>query len=271
MHDQGRWGLGAVELKVMSFNVRFDNPEDGIHAWKYRKELVVRLILAEGPDLLGTQECTPTQLAFLTHNLQGYTPCIPPRPKDEDSMVQMPTIFYRNDVLIPLDSGEFWLSETPDKYRSKSWGAAFPRLFTYGRFKHLKKGHSFWFANTHLDHVSAEARVNSAAIILKWCLKRRRPIVLVGDFNEPPGGTVHNLLVSSPRGLKDAWVEAGLPGGEAESSTIHHFTGIGKGGRIDWILISKDIEVKETRLVKSSFGFPSDHFPCVATLRLPDN
>lgn len=259
----------GFELRVMTFNVRFDNPDDGIHAWPYRKKLVVETIMDERPDLLGTQECTATQLSYLMEHLEGYRPSIPQRPKDDDPMVQMPTIFYRMESVKPILCGEFWLSQSPAVYKSKSWGAAFPRLFTYGKFKPRKWRTFFWFANTHLDHISADARLEAARMIRSWFSRKKVPVILVGDFNEPPEGPVHGILTEGPSALRDVWRGKASLGQGDDSSTIHHFTGRGKGGRIDWILASPSIIALEAHLVRREEGFPSDHFPLVAKLLLP--
>lgn len=266
--ENAGWGMTQDRLlKVMTFNVRFDNPQDGPNAWPLRKELVVKTILEESPDLLGTQECTISQLQYLMENLKGYAACVPPRQVDDDPRVQMPTIFFRKERLNPLECGEFWLSETPKIYRSKSWEAAFPRLFTYGKFLEPSTGRKLWFANTHLDHVSAKARLMAAQMIWAWLMRKRLPLVLVGDFNEEAGGDVHGILTGSKGKLQDVWRKGG-GAGKPEPSTIHHFTGKGEGGRIDWILASGHFEVLESRLVERKEGFPSDHFPCVALLQL---
>lgn len=255
-------------LKIMTFNVRFDNPQDGPNAWPFRKELVVRTILEESPDLLGTQECTLAQLQYLMENLKGYAACFPPRQRDDDPRVQMPTIFFRQDRLSNLECGEFWLSETPEVYRSKSWEAAFPRLFTHGKFLFVPAGVKLWFADTHLDHVSAQARFMAARMILAWVSRKRLPLVIVGDFNEDAGGPVHRILTGGKGKLQDVWTDAGGAEGSPGPSTIHHFTGKGEGGRIDWILASRHFKTLESHLVQRPEGFPSDHFPFVATLQL---
>ncbi len=254
-------------LKVMTFNVRFDNPQDGLNAWPFRKQLVVKTILEEAPDLLGTQECTISQLNYLMEHLEGYSACLPPRQTDSDPRVQMPTIFFRTKRWRISQCGEFWLSETPDIYRSKSWESAFPRLFTHGKFLDVSTGRKLWFGDTHLDHVSAKARWMAARMIRRWVAARRLPIVLVGDFNEDAGGTVHQILTSGNSKLQDVWRAKGNSKGP-EPSTIHHFTGTGSGGRIDWILASEHFSVLDARLVERSEGFPSDHFPCVASLKI---
>ncbi len=258
-----------ITLKVMTFNIRFDNPEDGLHAWLFRRERVIETILGEGPDLLATQEGMADQLAYLSRNLRGYAACFPARVKDPDPRVQYPTIFFRRRQLAQEACGEFWLSETPEVHRSKSWGTAFPRLFTFGRFRHLSTGRRFWFCDTHLDHVSEEARVQGANLIIHWVRRRRIPVILGGDCNDAPGSRVYRLLTRGPGPFRDSWRVAEGSGRE-EISTAHRFTGKGEGGRIDWILVSRGVEVQDVRILDRAEGnaFPSDHFPYVAGIRL---
>jgi endonuclease/exonuclease/phosphatase family metal-dependent hydrolase len=261
--------MDTITLKIMTFNIRFDNPEDGAHSWAFRKERVIQTILHEMPDLLGTQEVTAVQMGFLDAELRGYRSCVPPRLKDSDPRVQFPTIFYRLDRLAQEACGEFWLSETPEVHRSKSWGAAFPRLLTFGRFRHRPSGKRLWFGNTHLDHVSGEARLHGAQMIHRWSARKRVPVILTGDFNELPDGPVHRLLTGRSGRFRDTWrpVPGSRKGGAA---TVHHFTGKGEGERIDWILASHDVRVDAARILDRvrKDELPSDHFPYVASVRL---
>ncbi len=258
-----------VSLKVMTFNLRFDNPEDGVNAWPLRKERVVRTILKESPDLLATQEGMRHQLEYLIRNLPGYKPSMPWRTPDPEPRVQMPTIFFGAGRFGLKACGEFWLSETPNVHRSKSWGSAFPRLFTYGRFVHLPTGRGLWFGDTHLDHISREARVQGTRMILRWARPKRLPFILAGDFNDLPGSEVHGILTQDSRAVRDTWWEA--HGSHHDSaSTVHNFTGKGAGGRIDWILASPGIQVQEAYILDEmdENAFPSDHFPYVTRLTL---
>lgn len=43
----------AVEFKFMTFNIRFDNPDDGVNQWVFRKEQVVKVIDSRSPDIFG--------------------------------------------------------------------------------------------------------------------------------------------------------------------------------------------------------------------------
>jgi endonuclease/exonuclease/phosphatase family metal-dependent hydrolase len=263
----GKGMAETISLKAMTFNLRFDNPEDGAYAWSFRRERVIETVLLERPDLLATQEGMRNQLDYLVRNLPGYAACLPERPRDPEPRVQMPTIFFRTEPLALRACGEFWLSETPAIHRSKSWGAAFPRLFTYARFMHRPTKRALWFGDTHLDHVSRESRVRGTRLILHWARRKRLPFVLAGDFNDLPGSEVHGMLT---RFLGDTWWMA-KGNKEDDISTIHHFTGKGQGGRIDWILASPGIRVQKAHILDQLEGavFPSDHFPYAVRLTIP--
>ena len=47
-----------------------------------------------------------------------------------------PSIYYHQDFSV-IESGDKWLSETPDSAGSKSFGSMFPRLMNYSYFKKI--------------------------------------------------------------------------------------------------------------------------------------
>jgi len=246
-------------MRVMTFNLRFATPVDGPNAWEYRKELVAEVILNHRPDLLGTQEGTVPQLQYLTEHLPGYLPLTAHR--EEDPTCQYPTIFYRAERFVVHESNEFWLSETPAVHRSLSWGSAFPRMATYGLFQEPGRSTGFYFINTHLDHVSEAARREGARMIREFFVPLNRPLILAGDFNEPPDGSVYGALTGAGKPFRDTWREVHPPGEEA--TTQHKFDGELWGSRIDWILATLPFKVKRVAIVTDSQDgrYPSDHFP----------
>ena len=246
-------------MRLMTLNLRFATPVDGPNEWEYRKELVVEIILAHGPHLLGTQEGTVPQLEYLAAHLPNYQALIGHR--QIDRTCQYPTIFYRQDLFEMRESGEFWLSETPTVHRSMSWESAFPRMVTYGLFREKDRDLWFWFIDTHLDHISAPARLNGARMIREHFFPRGKPLILVGDFNEPPDSPVYREFLHNGSPLKDTWRAIHAPGVEATSQ--HNFDGCPRGSRIDWILLSQLFKVKEAFMVTDNQNgrYPSDHFP----------
>jgi endonuclease/exonuclease/phosphatase family metal-dependent hydrolase len=246
-------------MRLMTFNLRFATPVDGPNEWEFRKELVVEVILDHLPDLLGTQEGTVPQLLYLQQHLTGYLPLTAHR--RVDPTCQYPTIFYRADRFYVEESNEFWLSETPQVHRSLSWGSAFPRMVTYGLFRETGRPLSFYFINTHLDHVSAAARRQGARIIREFFFPLNRPLILVGDFNEPPDDPVYRELLQADSPLQDTWRRVHPP--EAEATTQHGFDGRAWGSRIDWILATPPFRVRRVAMVTDNQNgrYPSDHFP----------
>jgi endonuclease/exonuclease/phosphatase family metal-dependent hydrolase len=246
-------------MRLMTFNLRFANPQDGDNAWEFRKELVAEVILARRPDLLGTQEGTVPQLEYLESHLPGYLPLTAHR--QVDPTCQYPTIFYLEERFEVKLSGEFWLSETPEVHRSVSWDSAFPRLVTYGLFREAGREQDFYFINTHLDHVSARARLEGARMIKEYFFRFNLPLLLAGDFNEPPDSPVFRLMVNEESPLQDTWRALHPPGEEAP--TQHGFDGVPRGARIDWLLTTPPFKVRRVEIVtdQRQGRYPSDHFP----------
>jgi endonuclease/exonuclease/phosphatase family metal-dependent hydrolase len=245
-------------MRLLTFNLRFANPIDGPNHWDHRKELVVDLILTLNPDLVGTQEGTVPQLDYLTDHLQDFLPLVGHR--QVDPTCQYPTIFYRQGFEVK-DSGEFWLSKTPMVHRSISWDSAFPRMVTYGLFKEAGRDLWFYFADTHLDHISSQARFHGARLIREFFQDKPQPLILVGDFNEPPDAAVFQELACPDCRLTDSW-RALHPRGD-DPPTQHNFYGEPRGHRIDWILSTAPFRVTKGEIVgyNQAGRYPSDHFP----------
>jgi endonuclease/exonuclease/phosphatase family metal-dependent hydrolase len=178
-------------------------------------------------------------------------------------------VFYRTDELRVLDSGNFWLSGTPDVPGSDTWGTPFPRMVTWARFQRKSDGRTFVMFDTHLPYREEDnvAREKGAALILERIAKLPpdEPFVLTGDFNTTPDGKVHAMLTQH---LQDAWLVA--PNRSGPEKTFHDFTGQ-PDRRIDWILV-RGFHVKDVRTVTTHEGklYPSDHFPVVADLVFPN-
>ena len=52
-------------MNVMSFNIRYDNPEDSLNNWQYRKDRAANAIRFYDADIVGTQEVLHNQLQDL--------------------------------------------------------------------------------------------------------------------------------------------------------------------------------------------------------------
>jgi endonuclease/exonuclease/phosphatase family metal-dependent hydrolase len=254
-----------MPMQIMTFNLRFENDRDGENAWSCRRDLLVEVIAEASPEILGTQEGRPGQLAYLRHHLPQYR--MQTSGRFWDDTCQYPTLFYRRERFRLLEGGEFWLSKTPSVHRSKDWDSAFPRMMNFGLLEDAETRLSFWVAVTHLDHLGAEARLEQAKIVAEWLSERPGPRILLGDFNDIPDSPVHRVLTSPQTGLRDAWQV--LRRGEDEASMTHHnFHGVPQQCRMDWILVSREFHVRDAVVVRSNRDgrYPSDHFPYAVEL-----
>ncbi len=258
----------ADELIVMTFNLRYASPRPP-NAWPERRGVVKRLIEAQHPDVIGTQEGLYPQLKDIAADLPQYSWIGLGR--DGGSHGEFMAIFYRPDRLEPLEYDHFWLSDTPLVIGSATWGNTNRRMVTWARFRDRTAGGEFYFFNTHFDHVVQPAREKSAQLVLTKVdeLKTALPILLVGDFNVPAGqNKVYNMLVRDGA-FFDTWQRAAKRGELVH--TFHDYRGPRPGdARIDWILGRGSVDCLASEIVtyNDAGQYPSDHFPVVARLRL---
>ncbi|CAN7570450.1 endonuclease/exonuclease/phosphatase family protein [Pseudoxanthomonas sp. LjRoot143] len=253
-------------LRIMSFNIRLPVESDGVDYWETRKPLAVRMLQEQQPDVIGMQELVKSQADYLARELPQYAWF--GRGRDADGGGERMGVFYRTDRLKVIESGDFWLSDTPDVPGSITWDHLYPRMVTWALFEQRSDGKRFYLFNTHLPYRDQDeaARVKGATAIAAHlaALPAGVPVVLTGDFNTTPDSDVHVVLA---RTLQDAWTTALRV--EGSDATFHGFTG-NADKRIDWIFV-KGAQPESITSVTTRWNqrYPSDHFPLVMTLRLP--
>ncbi len=262
---------GDGPLRVMTFNLRYATAADGENAWERRKDLLADTIRAFKPDLLGTQEALAVQIDFLTQQFPEYVVVGVGR-DDGARRGEFSAALARREIFEVLDSGTFWLSETPDKPGSKSWDSSLPRIATWA---HLRQrggaAGEFCFLNTHWDHRGNRARVESARLIRRW-LASHAPehAIVTGDFNADENHPAYRALIAEtpekPR-LIDAYREV-HPQAQGDEVTFHNFLGVRRGRRIDFVLHTSDMKAVEADIdrTKRDGHYPSDHYPVTAVL-----
>ena len=62
--------LRAEEIRVLTFNIRYDRPDPGVRAWTERRDAVAAII-REHADLAGLQEVLPNQRRELAERAQS--------------------------------------------------------------------------------------------------------------------------------------------------------------------------------------------------------
>jgi endonuclease/exonuclease/phosphatase family metal-dependent hydrolase len=261
-------------LRVMTFNIRYATAADGENAWDKRKDFVVEVIRGFDPDLLGTQEVLAAQADFLAMKLSGYAVVGVGR-DDGQRRGEFSAAFYKSSRFKALDSGTFWLSETPDVPGSKSWDSSLPRVATWVKLRDTAGGdRELCFLNTHWDHRGNHARIESASIIRRWLAAHAptMPAIVTGDFNVTEEHQAYREIISDSgdgRPLRDLYRQA-HPERHPEEATFNGFRGTRQGRRIDFVLGTAEFRVSEADILRASRDgrYPSDHYPVTAVLSL---
>jgi endonuclease/exonuclease/phosphatase family metal-dependent hydrolase len=257
----------AQPLRVMSYNIRYDNPADGPNAWSNRKEFLAEQITTTNPDILGIQESLPSQVDWLATALKGYGKAGIGR--DENGTGESVTVFFRMEKFEMTESRTFWLSETPNEM-SKGWDAAIRRICTYVRLRDRKTGQILLVLNTHFDHVGPLSRRNSAELLCKKISELnndKHPVILLGDFNATQDSSPIEVL-------KNDLVEARLAAANVNRPQQGSYNGFDTSkpaeNLIDHIFVSQEIKVERYAMLVETRNnrYPSDHFPVVAELVL---
>ncbi|GAB4427223.1 MAG: hypothetical protein OHK0039_45480 [Bacteroidia bacterium] len=255
-------------LRVMSFNIRLNTPADGYNAWPKRTYLVESMVRYHRADLLGVQEALEGQMQDLARMLPDFASAGVAR--DTGAWAEYSAIWYRRSRFDLLDSGTFWLSETPDSM-SRGWDAALNRIATWVRLRDRASGKTFLYVNTHFDHRGETARQESARLILQQIAALNPtglPVILSGDFNADPTSQPYRILAdpADPLAMRDV-VDLSLAPLHGPASTWSGFQFPGEPGRrIDYVFVKGAVQVLRSAVLAESWSgrFPSDHLPMLA-------
>ena len=251
-------------IKMMSYNLRCISPTDfGKKSWFYRADLIVDDIENEKPGIIGFQEATKGHYSYLQETFPQYDSVITYR--DEAFNSEGCPIFYNKSLYTLVDKGSFWLSETPE-VMSKSWGAQYNRVCSYVILTDNATGNDFVVFNTHLSHVSDEARINGIKVVLdKIAEFGSLPAVIMGDFNAEEGSETY---VKVTENFDDARYRT------EKTSDSHTYQGWGNPEKykiIDYFMISKEgFTVNEYSVLSGLHDgvYSSDHCPIALEVKL---
>lgn len=268
------WGCGMPDpVRVMTFNIRYAGGDSGPNAWNQRRPRVLNTIRQANPDILGLQEVLAYQADELRKELQNYG-FIGVGRDDGQSKGEFAPIMWRRSHFKLLRHGHFALAEDTDTPGIPGWDAALPRIATWTvlAYRHAPLNKLF-VLNTHFDHVGQQARIQSARLIRDVVESMGgRPIIVMGDFNCPPGSPPYHILTADRQNLAELRDVFANPQSAPQQTlgTYHGFDGKPDSERIDWILHNRRFQVIEATINIRHFNnqYPSDHFPVQATLRL---
>ena len=247
-------------MNVLSFNVLCRD-------WAPRVPLVTDVIRAEAPDVFGLQEAHADWMDAVCAAFSDYDYVGIGR-NDGKRDGEFSAVFYQKDRFTLLDSGHFWLSETPD-VPGKGWDAACIRICSWAKLEDKTNGKRFAVMNTHLDHRGAVAAEQGMALILERAAQfGDLPVLLTGDFNSFPESAPCRRAMDA--GFADARAVAPV---RDDLYTFHNFGDPNDNAFqkiIDYIFVKNCKSVESFRVVTDRpDGFlPSDHYPVFAAVNI---
>lgn len=247
------------DIRLMTYNIRYNTPADEPNWWENRKEKVASVILKNSPDVIGVQEALTGQITQLDSFLADYDYYGIGR-SDGKTKGEYAALFFKKERFNVLDKGTFWLSETPAVAGSVGWDAAMERICSWMHLESVISQKSFYVFNAHFDHVGKEARKKSIELIAKKIqqIAPDAPVIFMGDLNFEPHEPPFSIILKN--GFKDSFTN---------SETECTYTGFAVEGaacnRIDYIFTNNKWRVNSFFIDNENDGifFPSDHLPVV--------
>lgn len=260
-------GSCSPRITVMSFNVRQShakevNPNDN---WINRKEACLEMLRTRKPDLVGFQETQfKGQWSFFRDSLASEYDSVGIGRDNGVDKGETSGFLFKKSVFTLLDSGTFWVSETPD-VPSKSFDEKYNRSLTWGLFKVNKTGKRFFYFNTHLG-LTWKSQVEGVNMIvgkMKELNPEGIPLIFSGDLNTDISSKAFDSLKQFMVNSHDvAPVTDDIP-------TYNAWGNKNKERIIDFIWITPDIKCLEYHTDTTPYGgheLISDHYPISATL-----
>ncbi len=252
--------------RVMSYNLRCAN--DGEQTITNRSKVAVGIIKAYLPDSFGVQECTPRWKRIFRSNLGDKYACVGKARDFYGPFTEYSCIYYLKDKYNLIDSGTFWLSETPYKAYTKSFDSNCYRVATWVLLENKQTGERYTHINTHLDHVLDSTRDAQMKVLSEEIIKitGETPVVMTGDFNSNEGSSVYNVALESFSDSKY------LAKNSDDGITFTKYGTIEDEGQgpIDFVFVSKNCQVETYKIVRNIVQgiYPSDHCPVVSDIYL---
>jgi endonuclease/exonuclease/phosphatase family metal-dependent hydrolase len=261
-----QWTAAAPEpLAIMTFNIRYGTANDGPNRWEARRAMLIDLVKAENPDVLGLQEALHFQIDEMLAAMPDYRMVGVGR-ADGGQSGEYSAILYRASRLTPRRSETFWFSDTPNVIASNTWGNAIERICTWALFDDTQ-GRSFYAFNLHLDHISQPSREKSVALLLERIKARApaAPVVVTGDFNTGEANPATRAMLAA---LRDTFRVVHPDATEVGTANAFKF-GQTRGEKIDYIFVEAETEVLSAEILRNAMDgrYPSDHFPVTARIR----
>jgi endonuclease/exonuclease/phosphatase family metal-dependent hydrolase len=241
-------------IKVMSFNVRNDDPTDPFSQY-VRKDYCLQIILENNVDIVGLQEIAVdsietwfnTQLTAAGYGFYRSGP----------SNGSPKTIYYKNSRFTRTNAGYFTMITS--EFRNGKWVVLQDKLNT---------ANSYFVVNSHWTTLSSAERQLDADTVLMNINNNNTanlPVICVGDFNAQPGTAEIGIIKdASGNNMVDALFDS------SGDPTFHGWDATGDH-KIDWLLSTRNMAFTSSSVITKSYTvggqtlWPSDHWPVMAT------
>ncbi len=252
-------------MRIMSFNIRCTNV--GSDSWEDRIGIVSQTMLDSEADSIGVQEATPEWMNALKETIGDKYAYVGVGRDDGDDEGEYSAVFYLKDKYTVVNSGTFWLSETPD-VPSRGWDAACNRVCTWVHLENKETGEQYVHMNSHFDHVGISARKNSVDMIIERAKQFTDiPVVFTADMNVVEGSDNYNQFVNS-----DYFEDTKYRAPDSMNYCTYHDTKpqLHKNDVIDYVMINEGFEALAYKVVTEGIDgrFVSDHYPIYADIVL---
>ena len=249
-------------MKIVSFNIRcvkIESDRRAPNSFVHRAGMIYDKLRSERPDIVAFQEVTAYIADFLERSLSDiydfYTFF-----RSENFDGEGITIATLKDSIVCHSIDSFWLSPTPRIPGSRfAEQSTCPRVASVGVYRERATGRLIRICNTHLDHVSDEARVLGVSLLLDRLAAMNEeyplPTVLLGDLNAAPDSAPIRVIKESPLALTELT--------EKISVTFHDF-GTDEH-KIDYIFGTQEIAASVSAVGawcdEHEGVYLSDHYP----------
>ncbi len=264
------------QYDINSFNIRYENYYEISlnNSWTERKATVMNTIFKYLPDVIGFQELRLNQKLFVEKNLPLYQYI--GRPRSPDFTDESNGILFNKQKFLLMDSGTFWLTETPNKV-SKYESVYHYRICTWIKVYSYKFKDVIYFFNTHLEDghlfITFLQEVNLLKRI-KEITKNEGNVFVFGDFNGNDNSVwIQDVFKEGYKSFSDYFQDF--------RNTYHNFSGIYNNPKwkVDHLFYQNlgnsnkhFVPLFYDVLTKKENGkFPSDHFPLYAQFNLTYN
>lgn len=248
-----------MELKLISFNIRYGDDPDG-NSIVERAPRLAEITKRYDADIIGFQEFTVPWEEQIEKFYPEYEMFLKYRSVKE---LEAAPILWKKGKFELLDKGYFWLSDTPE-VESRGWDELYNcwRMCEYVILKHIESGKVFTHMNTHYGF-GDKGQVDSSKLIYEYAGKiSQNPTFITGDFNMRPTSLGYAEMVKHFTDVNAVTVN--------DRRTTYHGYGKVDNEHIDYCFINDQIKPKSLKIIDETIDgkYPTDHYGLFVELEI---